>query len=180
MRFSITRRILSFRVKSPLSLHAGVDHFHTTIELLASSPQMLAKLDSMEDDPEHLRQLFGVGEEQARELEFDPGEYDPFYVDPSDIEEADDTENAVDNAIRLFELFKFALDEPYTTEQDFLFVHQLEIDQAEEVEDGERLGQLESQEAQIRWATPTMEELTNYYLGPSRVSDFLIFLFLHC
>ena len=58
-------------------------------------------------------------------------------------------------------------------------VHQSEIDQADVVEDGERLGQLDSPEAHHWWATPTMEELTNYHLGPSCVSHCLLLLFLY-
>ena len=139
-----------------------VDHLYSTIERLTSSSQMQAQLEPMNNEPDHLSQLF---EEQGQEV--DPAEHNPLYVDSSDIEQADNTENAVDNAVRLYELFKFGLHNPHVPEHDTLFVHQSEVDQAEEAEDGEHLGQLESPEARHWWATPTLEELTIHYLGPS-------------
>jgi len=148
----------AFSVSARAIAIAGVDHFHSAIEVLASTSQALAELEPMDDDPDHLCQLFCVEEDQGQED--DPAECDPLYVDSSDIEQADDAENAVDNAVRLYKLFEFGQDKPPVAKHDPRLVHQSEIDQADEVEDGERLGQLESPEARRWWATPTMEELS--------------------
>jgi len=65
---------------------AGVDHFHSTIEVLALTSQVLAELEPMDVDPDHLCLLFCVEEDQGQED--DPAESDPLYVDSSDIEQA--------------------------------------------------------------------------------------------